>query len=141
VKPVPALQATLAAEHAAVFVYGVLGGRVSAARDPSVAALLRSAYDTHRGRRDRLRAVISGLGRVPVAAEVAYEVSAQNRSAAHLAQVALDTERRCAVVYSQLVASSTGAQRRWAVEALTDAALRELTFGGEPEAWPGAPEL
>ena len=94
-----------------------------------------------RGRRDRLRAVITDLGRTPVATEEGYAVDADDRSGAHLASVALETEERCADVYAQLVASTVGDQRRWAVEALTDASLRSLTFGGKPETWPGAPEL
>ena len=136
-----ALQATLAAEHAAVYVYGVLGGRVSTAQDPRVASLVRSAYDTHRARRDQLRSVISDLGRTPVGTEEAYAVDAGDRDGAHLAEVALVTEERCAAVYSQLVASTVDDQRRWAVQALTDASLRALTFGGKAETWPGAPEL
>jgi hypothetical protein len=141
VKPLQALQATLAAEHAAVYVYGVLGGRVSTAQDPRVASLVRSAYDTHRARRDRLRTVISDLDRTPVGPEAAYAVDADDRDGSHLAAVALVTEERCAAVYAQLVASTVDDQRRWAVEALTDASLRALTFGGRPETWPGAPEL
>jgi uncharacterized protein DUF4439 len=141
VKPIQALQATLAAEHAAVYVYGVLGGRVSVAENPRTATLLRSAYDTHRARRDRLRTVIADLGRTPVATEEGYAVDAEDRSATHLARVALLTEQRCAAVYSQLVASTVGGQRRWAVDALTDASLRALTFGGDAETWPGAPEF
>jgi len=141
VRPVPALQTTLAAEHAAVYVYAVLGGRVSASENARVASQLRSAYDTHRARRDRLRTVISDLGRTPVPAETGYAVDARNRSADHLAEVALRTEERSAAVYAQLVASTTGPERRWAVQALTDASLRSLTFGGQPEVWPGAPEL
>ena len=140
-KPLAALQATLAAEHAAVYVYGVLGGRVSASQDPTTAARLEEAYAAHRARRDRLRAVVSATGHTPVPADAAYAVDAQDRSAAHLTGVALSTEERCSAVYAQLVASTSGAQRRWAVAALTDTALRSLTFGGRPETWPGAPEL
>jgi hypothetical protein len=43
-----ALQAVLAAEHAAVYGYGVVGGHVGENRNPEA----RAAYDTHRARRD-----------------------------------------------------------------------------------------
>jgi hypothetical protein len=58
------------------------------------------------------------------------------------------TPERTAVVcgptrltYAQLVASSTEGHRRWAVTALTDAAVRHLELGGAATAYPGAPEL
>ena len=46
----------------------------------------------------------------------------------------------CATTYAWLVANAVGDQRRWAVNALTDAAVRELTFRGSPEIFPGAGE-
>ena len=39
--PLDALQTTLAAEHAAVYVYGVLGARTSPAAEPSLFAAAR----------------------------------------------------------------------------------------------------
>ncbi|NDZ59541.1 DUF4439 domain-containing protein, partial [Streptomyces anulatus] len=45
-----AVQAALAAEHAAVYGYGVLGGRIEGKRGTEA----RAAYDGHRARRDAL---------------------------------------------------------------------------------------
>jgi hypothetical protein len=135
------LQATLAAEHAAVHVYGVLGGRVSTLSDPVLAERLRSAYEVHRARRDQLRSAIADLGKEPVAAAAGYRVDARSRDADRLLSVARTTEERCAAVYAELVAGSTGGRRRWAIEALTDAAVRALGFGGVARAFPGAAEL
>jgi hypothetical protein len=140
-RPVPALQETLAAEHAAVHVYAVLGGRVSALEDPTVTERLRAAYEVHRARRDQLRSVIADLGRTPVAAAAGYEVDVHSRDAAELLRVARTTEERCAAFYAQLVASSVGGQRRWAIAALNDSAVRLLTLGGTADAYPGAEEL
>jgi hypothetical protein len=140
-RPLSALQETLAAEHAAVFVYGVLGGRVSSASDPITADRLRAAYEAHRSRRDQLRSSIADLDKVPVAAAPAYDVDVRNRAATELLAVARSVEERCAAVYAQLVASSTEGHRRWAVAALTDAAVRLLDLGGAPTAYPGAAEL
>ena len=139
--PVEALQATLAAEHAAVAVYAVLGGRVSVTDFPEVAALIRTGYDTHRARRDLLRSQVSVRGGSPVGAAPAYDVAARTRDPARLLAVAASTEERCAEVYAQQVAGTSGDERRWAVEALRDAALRQLTLGGRPSAWPGLREL
>lgn len=136
-----ALQATLAAEHAAVHVYAVIGGRISVEGNPVTAARLRAAYDVHRARRDQLRSVIADLGRVPQPAAAGYQVDAYARDPVALVAVALTTEQRCAAVYAQLVSASTGKHRRWAIEALTDAALRELELGGAPDTYPGLTEL
>jgi hypothetical protein len=140
-RPLPALQETLSAEHAAVHVYAVLGGRVSRDSDPIAAERLRAAYEAHRARRDQLRSVIADLGKDPVVAAAGYRVDARTRDAVELLRVARITEDRCAAVYAQLVASSTGAHRRWAIAALTDSAVRVLALGGAAVTYPGAVEL
>ena len=135
------LQTTLAAEHAAVYLYGVLGGRTSQSAQPALYAAVVAAYDAHRARRDRLSAQLSDAGATPVAAEAAYDVPGGDPvGPARVAEVALTTERSCATTYSWLVASSTGATRRWAIQALNEAAVRELAFRGTPEMLPGAGE-
>ena len=63
-----ALQAVLAAEHAAVYVYGVLGGQTSQSAQPALFAAVDDAYAAHRARRDRLTQQITDLGADPVAA-------------------------------------------------------------------------
>jgi hypothetical protein len=141
VTPVEALQATLAAEHAAVNVYAVLGGRVSASEDPEAAALLRTCYDLHRARRDLLRSRLAQQGETPAPAAPAYDVAARTRDPRRLLQVAATTEERCAEAYAQQVAGTSGEERSWAVDALRDAAIRALTLGGTPAAWPGLREL
>jgi hypothetical protein len=140
-RPLAALQETLAAEHAAVYVYAALGGRVSSTDDPRTAVRIRAAYEVHRARRDELRSVIADLGAVPVAAEAAYRVDATSRDPDVLLGVARSTEERCAGVYAQLVASSVGSHRRWAITALGDSAVRVLGLGGTPQPYPGADEL
>jgi hypothetical protein len=141
VTPLEALQATLAGEHAAVHVFATLGGRVSASADPATAARLREGYEAHRARRDELRTRLADLGEQPVPPAAAYEVDDDSREPERLTAAARRTEERCAAVYAQLVASSTGPQRRWAVQALTDSALRTLALDGTPSAYPGLPEL
>lgn len=139
--PLEALQDALAGEHAAVYVYGVLGGRVSASAEPDLAARLTSAYTAHRGRRDHLGARVRTHGGEPVAAQVGYLLPNPARTPDQLVAAARVTERRCADVYAAAVAGTSGVDRQWAVDALTDAAVRGLAFGGVAEPFPGVPEL
>lgn len=134
----PALQETLAAEHAAVWIFALLGGQAS--EDERLAAEMTQAYEVHRGRRDDLVATLTRLGETPVASEIGYQVPETPRRGRILA-VARRTEERCAARYADLVARTEGAQRGWAIEALTDAAVRQLRFRGSPEIFPGAPDL
>jgi hypothetical protein len=136
-----ALQTTLAGEHAAVWVYGVLGGQVSRSAQPRLADDVDEAYRIHRGRRDTLIRTITDDGAEPVAAEIGYQLPSDVGSAAQIEAAALLTEQRCAATYADLVARTTGARRRWAVNALTDAAVRQLRFRGSPETFPGAERL
>ena len=76
-----------------------------------------------------------------MAAEVSYELPNPSPTAAQLTQGALLTEQRCAEVYAAMVGSTSRANRQWAIDALLDAAVRQLAFGGEPDAFPGVPEL
>ncbi len=136
--PVEALQAALAAEHAAVYVVGVLGARSSPSRQPALYAALTDSYREHRRSRDQLSVLITKHGAVPVAAEVAYAVPAGLRTAAELSDAALQVERRIVKTFGQLIESTTGADRRWALVALNAAAVRQVEFRGTPEMFPGS---
>jgi hypothetical protein len=139
--PLQALQATLSGEHAAVYVYGAIGGRTSASAYPDLARLVEDAYATHRGRRDQLIAMVRAAHGTPVAAEVSYRLPNPCRTLQQLFAAALGTERRCTAVYADMVGSTSQANRQWAIGALTDAAVRTLGFGGSPEPFPGVTEL
>ena len=139
--PEEALQATLAGEHAAVYLYGVLGGRVSSSSEPDLYQRLSEAYTLHRGRRDQLDAMVRAAGADPVAAKVSYELPNPATTPAQLQRAALRIEERCAALYADMIGSTSQANRQWALEALQDAAVRLLGFGGEPEAFPGIGEL
>lgn len=135
------LQDTLAGEHAAVWVYGVLGGQTSRSKQPGLFAAVEGAYTTHRSRRDQLIRTITDLGGTPVASEAGYSLPRDVGTAAGVQATGLGIERRCAATYAALVARSSAAQRAWAITALTDAAIRQLRFRGSPEIFPGAGEL
>jgi hypothetical protein len=134
---VDALQRTLAAEHAAIFVLAALGGRASTLPPSPLRSALDTTYAGHVERRDQLRTMISDAGGDPVAAEPAYRLPARLTTAAQIAAEALRLERACATTYAALVAATSGAERQWAVDALVTTAVGEPALGGQPEALPG----
>ena len=134
------LQTALAAEHAAVFVFGLLGGRTSRSANPALFDAVSAAYAAHRARRDHLTGRITEAGADPVPAAAAYDVPAGLHRPEPIARHALATERSCAATYSWLVANTTGVDRAWAIRALNETAVRELAFRGTPEMFPGAGE-
>jgi hypothetical protein len=138
--PLQALQKTLAAEHAAVYVCGALGAQTSQTRSRPLFDALTAAYTAHRARRDQLVQEITARGTEPVSSAPAYELPERSDTEAEVAGAALDLERGCATTYAYLVANSRGAGRRWAIGALTESAVRELAFRGTPEMFPGADE-
>jgi len=139
--PLESLQQALAGEHAAVYVYGVLGARVSQSKEPTLAAQLTAAYTVHRGRRDQLVALVRTAHGDPVPAALSYRLPNDAGTTDQLRDAALVTEHRCSAVYAQLVGSTSGTDRQWALRALDDSAVRELSFGGRPTPYPGVPEL
>jgi len=135
--PLDALQVTLAGEHAAVYVYGVLGGRVSRSAEPILADRVRTAYNLHRGRRDQLVAMVRDADGEPVAAAVSYQVPTSAQTPGEIAAAALTVEQRCTAKYADMTGNTARAERLWALNALTDAAVRQLGFGGTPQTFPG----
>jgi len=136
-----ALQTTLAGEHAAVWVFGTLGGQTSAADQPGLFAAVTRSYVVHRSRRDQLIRAVRDLGVEPVASAVAYALPNDLATPARVTAAARETEHRAVAGYADLVASTYADQREWAIEALTDSAVRELGFRGSPEIFPGIAEL
>lgn len=137
--PEEAVQTTLAAEHAAVYVLGALNGLVSVGEAAETAGRLRSAYDAHRGRRDQLRSLLAQRGVTPVGAALAYDVDLPGRDPDRLLAAARAVEKRSALVYAQMVGATAETDRVWAVEALVDSAVRLLNLGGAPTHLPGTP--
>ncbi|GAA4333007.1 hypothetical protein GCM10023086_64110 [Streptomyces venetus] len=131
-----ALQAALAAEHAAVYGYGVVGGRVGDRRR----AEARAAYDAHRARRDGLVREIKDLGGRPLAASAGYALPFPVPDAAAAVRLAAELEDRVAGVYSDLVRAAGGPRRSLAAEALREAAVRAVRWRGESVAFPGLVE-
>ncbi|GGJ61718.1 DUF4439 domain-containing protein [Streptomyces brasiliensis] len=131
-----AVQAALAAEHAAVYGYGVVGGRVGAERRGEA----RAAYDAHRARRDALVREVRDLGGRPVASSAAYALPFAVPDAAAAVRLAAELEDRVAGVYSDLVRATEGARRGSAAQALREAAVRAVRWRGGSVAFPGLAE-
>ncbi|MFE3036668.1 ferritin-like domain-containing protein [Streptomyces canus] len=131
-----ALQLALAAEHAAVYGYGVVGGRIGEARR----AEAKAAYDSHRARRDALVRAVRDLDGKPVAAAPAYALPFPVPDPAAAVRLAADLEDRVAGVWSDVVRATGGERRRTAAEALREAAVRAVRWRGESVAFPGLAE-
>ncbi|WP_420310594.1 ferritin-like domain-containing protein [Streptomyces sp. YS-B37] len=131
-----AVQAALAAEHAAVYGYGVVGGRIREGRRKEA----KTAYDAHRARRDALVREVRDLGGTPVAASAGYALPFPVPDSAAAVQLAAELEDRVAGVYSDLVRAATGGLRGTAAEALREAAVRAVRWRGGSVPFPGLAE-
>ncbi|MFD4791450.1 ferritin-like domain-containing protein [Streptomyces sp. NPDC058459] len=131
-----ALQAALAAEHAAVYGYGVVGGRIGAPRQGEA----RAAYDAHRAARDTLARSVRDLGGEPVAASPAYALPFTVADSSAALRLAAELEERLAGVYADLVRDSAGHRRTAAASALREAAVRAVRWSGASPAFPGLAE-
>lgn len=140
---VAVLQRLLAAEHAAVYGYGVLGARLD---EPGRTLALQSD-DAHRSRRDLLRSALLDRGTAPVDGEAAYALPEPVRDPSSAIRLGLHLEDGLAAHYAAALGDTgTVAVRSLAVAALQDAAvraarLRTLATPGRaaPVAFPGLP--
>ena len=131
-----AAQAALAAEHAAVYGYGVVGAKVDEKRRGEA----RTAYDAHRSRRDDLARRVRGLGATPRAAAAGYALPFAVTDAETAARLAATLEEGVARAYADLVRAAQGDRRRAAADALRDAAVRAVRWRGGSVAFPGLAE-
>lgn len=134
---IAALQRALAAEHAAIWGYGVVGGHLPRPEQPAA----RSADLAHRGRRDRLIGLLLAQRVGPVAAAASYDLPFAVPGPAPARRLAVHLERGVAAAwYSLLGSTADPAVRRLSVAALTDAATRGLQWRlevpGEPSTVP-----
>ena len=133
-----ALQPCLAAEHAAVFGYGVLGGVLSAAESdaPSAKAAL-AAYNTHQARRDTLTELLVTAGAEPVAAKAVYDIPFRVAGVPSARRLARGLEASCATVYARATAVTSEKVRLMVSGTLLDCAVRGARWGSAPTAFPG----
>lgn len=114
------LGAALAGEHAAVYAYGVLGVHLADAQ----AEQARAAESIHRDRRDALLVQLAGLGTAGPPAAAGYRLPFAVTDGASAIKLAVQVEDRTAALWRATLADLDGAQRRTALDALVDSALR-----------------
>lgn len=140
--PVDALQSALAAEHAAIWVYGVVGAFVSDALDSQ----LNQAATAHQARRDATERVLIDAGAPPVPPEPGYLTPEPVTDAASALRLAITAETDAAAAWRSVVERSSAdpGLRGAALDALTGAAVRathwRATAGTNPATvpFPGA---
>jgi hypothetical protein len=118
------LRKALAAEHAAVFAYGLIGARTSG----SVRTKVNTAFDKHRARRDQLRSAITARGGKPTEAEASYTLPIMPDTAANAVRLAVYVEAGMLAAYLELVAASDGSLRKYAALAMQEAATRSYSL-------------
>lgn len=135
--PVRALDAAVRAEFAAVYLYGLIGGRAS--RSGKAAELVRidASYAAHRLRRDQLLAFLTARGVPAPVPAVAYTAPMNPISVATRTGCSRLIEEHCASIYAQLVAAVEGPERAFAMNALAATAVAAVALGQRPSPFPG----
>ncbi len=132
---VTALQNALAAEHAAVYGYGIAGAQLAG----TVQSDARADWTAHRVARDNLTTMLSKLGATPVAASPAYQLPFPVTSPQSAARLAATLEEGVTRAYLALVAVSNPTLRTFAAQSMQTAANRALAWSGTTTAFPGMP--
>lgn len=141
--PVDALQPALAAEHAAVWAYGLAGAFLA----DSLAEQQAEAAAAHRARRDATERLLLDAGAQPVPPEPGYLTPEPVTDAASALRLTITAETDSAEAWRSVIERSQAEPtlRRAALDALTTAAVRATRWrsaaGDEPPTvtFPGAP--
>jgi hypothetical protein len=132
---IPALQAALAAEHAAIYGYGIVGAML--AGTGRAAAL--DDWKIHQDARDTLQAMIAKLGATPVAADAAYGLPFAVRDPRDARRLAAMLEDDVTQAYLGLVAVTDPTLRTFGALAMQPPANRAAAWRGGTVAFPGMP--
>lgn len=133
--PIAAMQAALAAEHAAVYGYGVTGAMLTG----SAKSLAYADWRAHQIARDTLAAMIVKLGATPVAASAAYTLPFAVTGASSARRLATALEEGVTRAYLGLVAANDPALRTFGARAMQATATRAAAWRGSTVAFPGMP--
>lgn len=131
---IAALQGALAAEHVAIYGYGVLGAHLRGTQRRNADQM----WNSHRARRDRLRSYVEAGGAVPVSAAPAYRLPAPITSSRAAAQLAARLEDGVIAAYAGLAGVTDPGLRRYAALAMQEATVRTVRWrGSSSAAFPG----
>jgi hypothetical protein len=131
--PIGALQSALAAEHAAVYGYGVVGAYLTG----SSRATATADWVAHQNARDELEAMLLSRGSQPGPAAVAYQLPIPVRNPGGAVSLAAILEERIATAYLGLVAVSTPTLREFGALQVRACAVRAAFWRGSTVAFPG----
>ena len=134
-----ALQTTLAGEHAAVYAFAAVGGRLEVDGSDAEAKAARQSFDVHRSRRDSLTTRVRGLDAVPVASAGAYDVGPM-ATVDDARQVAGEVELGLTGPYAELVSALTPDQRDAPARWLVESTVRAQAWGAQVPDFPGLAE-
>jgi hypothetical protein len=129
-----ALTQELDGEHAAVYAYGLIAGRLRGQNRERALA----EYARHVELRDRLEAQLVVAGVDPPAAAAAYGIADVPDNRAEAAILAGRIESALAALAAQTVGATEGQDRAEAAARLVAAARRAAAWTGRPTALPGA---
>lgn len=118
--PEERLADALRAEYAAIFGYGTVGARLDAA----TVELAVAAEAAHRTRRDALVIRLTSKGATPPPAEPAYALPNPVTDRSGALRLAVLIEERTAAIWRRALPDTTGDDRRLALDALSDCAVR-----------------
>lgn len=130
-----ALQSALAAEHAAVYGYGVLGAHLTGTLERAA----QRDWAAHQVARDTLEATLTSLGAQPVPAQDAYQLPFPVRSSRAAVSLAAFLEDHLATAYLGLVALGDPGLRALGAQQVRASALRATSWTGSAAAFPGLP--
>jgi hypothetical protein len=115
----------LAAEHAAIYGYGIAGAAlVRAQASPDMLGAVRSGFDAHRQTRDQLTDVIAAAGGTPPPAEAAYQLPFDVTDAASALRLLTVLEDRVSAVAAYAVSQTDDTARSAAASGLSASAVR-----------------
>jgi hypothetical protein len=122
-------QTWLAVEHEAVWLYGLIGGRIDDLTDTA-----RVAWNRHRETRDQLTALIRTAGAEPAGPHLSYQEPAIS-SVADARRTAQTIEAKAEI--AALACITDAAHRPEVVTAVRAAARAAASWGARPTAFPG----
>lgn len=130
---VRALQTALAAEHAAIYGYGIVGAQ-GGPRYEHAAVRDWNAHKTHR---DRVVALLRKRRVAPVGARAGYALPFDVDGPRTAARLAAHLEDGVAAAYLELVAVTDTGLRALGARMLRDATIRGARWGASTAAFPG----
>lgn len=125
---IDALQGALAAEHAVIWGYGVVG----AVATGDLLGRVRVAQEAHRTRREETLASLRALGEVPVEPEASYELPFDVRDVPAGLRLAAQLEDGCAAAWRYVLGQTDDADlRATALAALVACAVQAVRWRRE----------